>query len=103
MPGDFVAEEGRAFQLWCEDGAGGTDRYRCRVLALEPERRMVWSWVLAGREQEGETTVAMVLEPVAGGTRLTLRHSGDRDRDTVERFRGGWPVKLDRLADVLEA
>lgn len=101
MRTDFVAEQGRDFTMWCDDGEGGTDTYRCRVLELRPPARMVWSWVLEGHEVEGATRVAFRLEPVADGTRLTISHSGDRDPDTIERFRGGWPVKLDGLEDVL--
>ena len=102
METDFVAEEGRAFCMWCEGADGGTDLYRCRVLALERPRRMVWSWLLEGREAEGETNVEFTLDVVPDGTRLIVRHSGDRDRATVERFKGGWPFKLDQLGRALE-
>lgn len=103
METDFVAEEGRAFRMWCEGADGGTDLYHCRVLALEPPRRMVWSWLLAGREAAGETEVEFTLEPAPEGSRLIVRHSGDRDQETIERFKGGWPVKLDQLGRALEA
>lgn len=101
METDFVLEPGREFQMWCDDGDGGTDRYICKVLALEPPRRMVWSWVLDGRESEGETIVAFNLEPVGDGTRLTVRHSGDRDPAVIDAFKSGWPSKLGDLRDVL--
>lgn len=101
METDFVAEPDRAFTMWCGRPDGGTDRYHCQVLALDPPRRMLWSWVLDGRQGDGETRVEFRLEPVDGGTRLTVRHSGDRDRATIDRFGGGWPVKLDDLAAVL--
>ena len=101
METDFVAEEGREFTMWCEDGEGHTDIYLCRVLELEPQRRMLWSWLLKGRETDGATTVEFILEAVEEGTRVTIIHRGDRDEDTIERFRGGWPVKLDQLGDTL--
>lgn len=101
MDTDFVPEAGREFSLWCPGGDGGTDHYRCEVLELDPPRRMVWSWVLEGRESEGATRVEFSLEPVPGGTRLRLRHSGDRDPQTIEAFRHGWPEKLDALEQTL--
>lgn len=102
METDFVAEAGRAFRMWCSDGAGGKDTYLCAVREINPPTRMVWSWVLNGRQELGETLVEFRLEPVAGGTRLQVTHSGDRDPETIERFKGGWPVKVAQLAAVLE-
>ncbi len=102
MENDFKPELGRAFTMSCEDDDGGTDTYLCNVLELDPPRRMVWSWVLDGKQDQGETRVAFDLEDVEGGTRLTIRHSGDRTPDIVERFKTDWPVKLDQLAAILE-
>ncbi len=101
METDFVAEEGRAFTMRCDDADGGEDVYACKVLELEPGRRMLWSWVLDGRQGDGETRVEFVLTPVDGGTRLTITHSGDRDRETIEAFKGGWPTKLEAIDGVL--
>jgi len=97
METDFVPEPGAPFQMWCQDGKGGTDRYLCKIVEYEPPRRMVWSWVLDGRQNSGATHVEFALKEVSGATRLTVRHSGDRDLDTIEAFKGGWPVKLDQL------
>lgn len=101
METDFAPSEGRAFQMWCENRDGDTDHYLCRVIALQPMSRMVWSWTLEGREDEGETFVEFVLEEVADGTRLTIRHSGDRDRATIDAFKSGWPHKLGLLEEML--
>lgn len=98
---NFVAADGHRFELTCVDDSGHRDTYRCRILALEPPRRMVWSWVLSGNEEMGATEVEFRLEPTDSGTKLTLTHRGDRDRDMLERFKEGWPVKLRDLGDVL--
>ena len=103
MENDLVAREGHAFNMWCEDGEGGTDRYLCKVLELEPQRRMLWSWLLDDNQQQSATFVEFRLEATENGTRLTIRHTGDRDRDTVEKFKGGWPVKLDQLEETLSS
>lgn len=102
METDFVAEQGREFRMWCEDGEGHTDIYLCKVLEIDPQKRMLWSWVLEGRERLGATTVEFRLKAEAGGTRVTVMHRGDRDEETIERFRGGWPVKLAQLGETLE-
>lgn len=102
METDFAPKPGREFTMRCDDGEGGTDLYLCKVLELEPERRMVWSWTLDGRQSQSETIVEFRLEEVTGGTRLTVRHSGDRDPETIERLKGGWPVKLEDLGAVLQ-
>lgn len=101
METDFVPEAGGSFQMWCRDGKGGVDRYVCKVLEYEPPHRMLWSWRLVGVQSDKEMRVEFTLEEVAGGTRLTVRHSGDLDREAVESFTGGWPVKLDGLAEAM--
>lgn len=101
METDFEPEAGRAFTMWCEAQDGSTDTYHCRVLEVQPPHRMSWSWVLAGREGEGATRVEFRLAEQDRRTTLTIVHSGDRDAATVERFRGGWPVKLAALQRVL--
>ena len=101
METDFEPEPGTAFKMWCDDGDGGTDVYHCRLLSFEPPRRMVWSWVLQGREEDGETIVEFRIEAIDSGTRVVVTHSGDREPDMIERFKGGWAVKLDQLESVL--
>lgn len=101
METDFAPENGRSFQMRCENPDGGMDRYLCKVLAIEPEVRMLWSWILDGRQSEGETYVEFVLVGVPEGTQLTIRHSGDRDRVTIDNFKSGWPHKLGLLEELL--
>lgn len=101
METDFKPEIGRAFTMWCDDGEGGTDTYLCNLLEYDPPHRMLWSWVLEGREALGATLVAFRVEAVADGTKVTITHSGDRDADTVENFKNGWPGKVDRLDALL--
>lgn len=99
---DFSAEVGHRFEMFCVDDAGHRDVYRCEVLELDPPHRMRWSWVLAGNEKLGVTEVEFRLSTEGSGTRLTLYHRGDRDREMLERFKQGWPDKLADLGDVLK-
>ena len=102
METDFVAEKGREFQMWCENSNGSKDRYLCKVISIEPKTRMYWSWILDGRQSEGETYVDFELAEVSEGTQLTIRHSGTRDPATIESFKTGWPYKLGLLGEVLD-
>ncbi len=98
METNFVPEEDQAFQMWCQNASGSRHRYLCRVLTLEPLSRMLWSWMLDGRQSEDETYVEFILEQVADGTRLSVRHHGDSGPSIVDAFNSGWPHKLDLLA-----
>jgi uncharacterized protein YndB with AHSA1/START domain len=100
MPNDFQPQVGRRFSFKSEaspPNTGGT--IECEVLALEPPSRMVWSW--HGTDQVAPTRVEFRLEPVAGGTRLILTHTGERDPETVARVTAGWPKQLGRLRATL--
>jgi uncharacterized protein YndB with AHSA1/START domain len=101
METDFEPEAGRPFAMSCDDGEGGTDIYICNLLEYDPPKRMLWSWVLDGSQHRGDTFVEFKVEPVANGTKVTITHTGDRDPETIEKFKGGWPHKLDQLAAVL--
>jgi len=102
METDFAPVVNREFSMWCDDGEGGTDRYGCKVLACDPPRSMRWTWVVDGSQHLGETEVEFRLEKADAGTRLTIRHSGDRDPNIVSAFETGWPWKMDRLGEMLE-
>jgi uncharacterized protein YndB with AHSA1/START domain len=93
----YRAEIGRVFFMQPDaakreqgDIAGAT---HCELLALEPPRRMAFSWFMPGTPK---TDVEIVLVPTDAGTRAELRHSGwDRfDEDQIRAIRealaGGW-------------
>lgn len=60
------------------------------VLEVDAPRRLVWTWRAAW--DGGQTTkVTYTLEPIDGGTRVTLRHEGFADRHDSCRMHGeGW-------------
>lgn len=99
---DFIGEAGSSFEMTCIGETGHTEIYRCEVLELDPPRRMRWSWLLAGDESQGVTEVEFRLEPTDDGTELTVFHRGDRSKEMLERFKAGWPFKLDQLADLFD-
>lgn len=97
----FVAEGGCRFEMSCTNEDGDEDIYRCEVLELVPPKRMRWSWTLVGNEAQGATEVEFRLKSRGDGTEVTVFHRGNRDKEMLERFRSGWPAKLDQLAETL--
>jgi uncharacterized protein YndB with AHSA1/START domain len=72
-----------------------------QFLEVEPPRKLVQTWK-AGWDGDHETTLAYRLEPIDGGTRITLRHEGFADR--VHSCRGhaeGWERVFGWLASYL--
>jgi uncharacterized protein YndB with AHSA1/START domain len=67
---------------------------------VEPPRRIVKTW-FNSKFPDLRNTVEFHLEPFAGGTRLTLIHSGLSDRpEAFEDYEKGWPDVLGRLGKV---
>jgi uncharacterized protein YndB with AHSA1/START domain len=100
MENDFEPRVGQEFRFICPPSPGIRGYVECKVLALEPMRRVVWSWLST---EEGEpTTVTIELEEVEAGTKLTLRHRGDTTRDVRDRTAAGWMQKIAELAHYLD-
>jgi uncharacterized protein YndB with AHSA1/START domain len=71
----------------------------CRVLAIEPNEKLSYSWAAYGLE----SVVTWTLTPTRTGTRLRLDQSGFR-RDQEQAYQGakaGWPRFLANLEQVL--
>lgn len=86
-------------------------RWEMRILAMEPERRLVWQWPAFDRKAfpddpdiEAWLTVEIGLVPEADGTRLTLSESGfaalpDGPGLAVwQRNEEGWTMQLGHIA-----
>lgn len=72
-----------------------------RVVAVEPDRRIVFTWGYEGDGQAvpaGSSTVEIVLEPVAGGTEVRLRHAGLPSGEPPAAHLAGWRHALATLA-----
>lgn len=73
---------------------------KCRVIAVEPESRISYTWVVGGFL---ETVVTFRLLPTATGTRVMLTQSGFKS-DQKQNFGGaryGWRMMGERLFDLL--
>jgi activator of HSP90 ATPase len=83
QPAQISAQEGAEFTVWNGYITG-------RNLQLEPGRRIVQSWrTTKFTPADPDSRIEVLLEPAAGGTRVTVRHSNVPDGHTSYRD-GGW-------------
>jgi uncharacterized protein YndB with AHSA1/START domain len=71
-------------------------------LEIVPPRKLVYTWGAPGA-RGAPTTVTFLLEPIEGGTRLTLQHSGFATHDWCLNTCAGWETSFERLAEFLAA
>ena len=93
MENDFAPVVGHVFSFKTSPAPGFDGVVRCKVLEIEPERRLSYSWVGGGQE----TTVTWSLAPHGNGTAVTLVHSGFSGARgfIVQQILGsGWKSKL---------
>jgi uncharacterized protein YndB with AHSA1/START domain len=88
---------------WEASGIGRGQPYSLEgeFLTVERPRRLVHTWHPAASPAP-PTTVSYDLEQIDGGTRLTLRHSGNPTPEATEANGSGWETSLARLAELLE-
>ena len=91
---DFRPEVGARFRM--RTGRLSSDGWvDARVTALEPPRRMEWSWTV--NDGAWSTTVTFELTPEGEGTRLRLTHTGEMDPEIGSLLAEGWPSRLELL------
>jgi uncharacterized protein YndB with AHSA1/START domain len=80
------------FEFLSPEGDAGWVKGQYQV--VDPPRRIVKTW-FNSKFPDLRNTVEFRLEPVAGGTRLTLVHSGLADRpEAFADYEKGWPEVL---------
>jgi uncharacterized protein YndB with AHSA1/START domain len=72
-------------------------------LEVEVPRKLVHTWEGAAKPGEQPSTVTYVLDPIADGTRITLRQAGFVSAEVCTAFAMGWETSLQRLAEMLDA
>lgn len=93
MPNTFSHQLGAEFTFTTKPGPGFDGIVKCRVLAIEEESLLRYTWVGGGID----TVVEWTLEEIPGGTRLTLNHSGFKGfkASLIKRILGsGWKSML---------
>jgi activator of HSP90 ATPase len=82
-PAQMSTQQGGAFTAWNGYITG-------RNLTLERPRRIVQSWrTTKFSAADPDSEIEVLLEPTAGGTRITVHHSNVPDGHTSHRD-GGW-------------
>jgi uncharacterized protein YndB with AHSA1/START domain len=71
-------------------------------LEIDPPRKLVHTWHMVGAPGT-PTTVTYLLEPVVGGTRITLHHEGFAVPEASAGACAGWQTSFERLAELLAA
>ena len=100
-PAGFEAAEGREFTFQTTPAGRWDGVIHCRVLEVEPERRLAFTWT-GGHDDNAdygsrlETVVSFTLEPVGAETRLRLVHAGfalPRNAATFTKMAEGWRTR----------
>jgi uncharacterized protein YndB with AHSA1/START domain len=94
MKNDFMPVVGHRFDL-----RGDWGSVDCRVLTVEPNRTLSYTWAAMGLE----SVVTWTLTPTGSGTRLRMEQSGFR-ADQQQAYQGatyGWPQFFAKLEHVL--
>ena len=98
---DGNLEAGAAFAFKTQPYPGWDGTVNCRVLEIEPRRKLSYSWVIG--DMVLDTIVTFTLTPTASGTCLSLVQSGFK-LDQKQNFGGaryGWSMMGGKLVDLL--
>jgi uncharacterized protein YndB with AHSA1/START domain len=102
MKNDFQPTLGRKFIFRTQPMPHWNGVVECEVLAIEPHRRLAYSWS-AGNGKKLYTTVTWTLTEVEGGTRLRMEQSGFGPQDD-NNYKGaayGWQHMIEALEKLL--
>ena len=87
---------------WSSSGIARGAPYRLEgeFLEVDPPRKLVQTWHRDGMPGE-PSVLTYLLEPIAGGTRLTVRHAGIVVPEQRSNMSAGWRTSCDRLSEIL--
>jgi uncharacterized protein YndB with AHSA1/START domain len=94
-------EPGVAFTFKREPMPGWDGTVNCRLLEIEAQRKLSYTWVVGAMEID--TVVTFTLAPTATGTRLSLVQSGftPNQKRNFGGARYGWKMMGGKLVDLL--
>ncbi len=99
MKNNFQPQVGHQFSLRMDPQPGWNGVIDCRVLVVEPNKALSYTWGTLGLE----TTVTFTLTPTPTGTRLHMQQTGFRP-DQPQNYQGakyGWQKFFANLEQVL--
>ena len=87
---------------WRASGVARGQPYRLegKFLEVDPPKKLVQTWHAAGAPGT-PSTVTYLLEPIKGGTRLIVHHTGLAAPDQQNNVGAGWRASFDRLSEIL--
>ncbi|HEX4708980.1 SRPBCC domain-containing protein [Phenylobacterium sp.] len=108
-PNGFEPTEGNHFTFQTPPDGEWDGVIRCEVLEVRPNERLVYAWRTGNQTGAGyvprlDTVVTWTLNPVDGGARLRLVHSGFLSPKNDAVFRNiseGWPKLIQKLRAVV--
>jgi uncharacterized protein YndB with AHSA1/START domain len=101
MDNDFEPVVGHEFKFRSTPVTNWDGIIDSKVLVVEPDRKLVYSWGSLGLE----STVTWTLTPTAAGTHLRMEHAGFRD-DQDAAYKGasyGWQKFIGGLERIVAA
>ncbi len=98
---DLRLEKGAAFAFKTQAMPGWDGTVKCRLLEIEPQKKLSYAWVVG--DMELDTVVTFTLTPTASGTLLSLVQSGFKpsQKQNFGGARYGWNMMGGKLVDVL--
>ena len=95
----FELMPGASFQFQTQPYPNWDGTVHCRVLEIEPQRKLRYAWTVPFLD----TVVTFTLAPTPSGTRLSIVQSGFRPEQKQEfgGARYGWKMMGDKLVDLL--
>jgi uncharacterized protein YndB with AHSA1/START domain len=90
-----------AFTFKTQPYPGWDGTVHCRMLEIEPQKKLSYAWVVG--DMELDTVVTFTLSPTPAGTRLSLVQSGFKphQKQAFGGARYGWNMMGEKLVDVL--
>lgn len=97
----FKLELGASFTFNAPPQPGWDGQVQCRVLEIEPMRKLRYAWQVG---ETLDTVVTFTLEATATGSLLRLEQSGFKptQKQNFGGARYGWRMMGDRLVELLE-
>ncbi len=107
-PTGFEPVVGNTFTYQTSPAGEWDGTIRCEVIDVVPNRRLAYAWKGGHADNVGygsllDTVVTLTLEPVDGGTRLRVVHSGfvlPRNETAYTNMSNGWVGVIQRIGEV---
>jgi uncharacterized protein YndB with AHSA1/START domain len=104
MKNDFMPAVGHGFHLRTDPYGDWNGIIDCKVLAVEPNKTLSYTWASGEGRMRVESVVTWTLTPTGAGTHLRMEQAGFRS-DQPQNYQGakyGWQQFFAKLEQLLE-